>query len=201
MENIVYVTSNKGKYESVKRKFNSLDLPIDFMMADLEEPLINDIEFISREKVKEAYGMVGRPCFVADSGFYIKNYPGNPGYPGAFVKRSGISTNIDNLLITLKDVDDREACFLDCLTFYDGNEYYTFFGRTNGIITKEKRGEHMQIAKSNLWYVFVPQGSNKTLAEMTDEERDKPCYEATSATLEFALWYKNEYMKQMKLKR
>lgn len=201
MANIVYVTSNHGKYESVKEKFERLDIPIDFFITDLDEPDINDIEFISRTKASEAYELVKRPCFVADSGFYISGYPGNTGYPGAFVKRSRVSSDIDGLLEVLKDVDNREAYFLDCVTFYDGNEFYTFFGKSVGTITREKRGTYMEKAKSNLWYIFIPEGSNKTLAEMTDEERINKPYKEISANMQFATWYKDVYLKQMKLKK
>lgn len=165
-----YVTSNYGKYVSVKEKFAKNNLAIEFYKCDLPEPDINDIEIISRTKANEAYKILNKPCFVADSGFYIKNYPNNPHYPGAFVKRSGVSSNITELLEVLKDVKDRSAYFLDCVTFYDGNEYYTFFGKSEGTIANEIRGNNIKKAKSNLWYVFIPQNHNKTLAEMTDEE-------------------------------
>lgn len=145
----VYVTGNYGKYVSVKEKFAKQNLPIEFYKYDLPEPDINDIEVISRAKVTEAYQILNKPCFVADSGFYIKNYPNNPHYPGAFVKRSGVSSNITELLEVLKDVKDRSAYFLDCVTFYDGNEYYTFFGKSEGTIANEIRGNNIKKAKSN----------------------------------------------------
>ena len=137
--------------------------------------------------------------FVADSGFYIESYPNNPGYPGAFVKRSGISSDIETLLQTMKNIDNRNCYFMDCLTFYDGEEYYQFFGISKGTLAKEKRGNSLKKAKSNLWYVFIPQNCIKTLAEMTDEERDNRNDGRTSATIEFINWYRNSYLNQKKL--
>lgn len=195
----IYVTSNYGKYISVKEKFAKHNLPIEFYKCDLPEPDINDIEIISRAKVNAAYQILNKPCFVADSGFYINNYPNNPGYPGAFVKRSGVSSNIEELLNVLKDVNDRSAYFLDCVTFYDGNEYYTFFGRSEGTIAKEIKGDNIEKAKSKLWYVFIPQNNNKTLAEMTDEERRNRQDNHTSAYEEFIEWYKNTYLQYNRL--
>lgn len=196
---LTYVTGNKGKYYSVKEKFAKHNLPIEFLNYDFAELEINDIELISRTKAEEAYKILQSPCFVADSGFYIKNYPDNPGYPGAFVKRSGISDNIEILLEVMKDVKNREACFLDCVTFYDGNEFYTFYGISEGTITYESRGDHIEKAKSNLWYVFVPKNHDKTLAEMTDEERNNRHDEHTSAYEEFINWYENVYSTQKRL--
>lgn len=198
---LTYVTGNRGKYLSVKEKFAKENIPVEFFTCDIEEPDINDIEVISKYKVDEAYGILKSPCFVMDTGFYIKDYPNNPGYPGAFVKRSGISTNIDKLLDTLKDVTNREAYFLDCLTFYDGNEYYRFYGLSEGTISKEQRGISSEKSWSPLWYVFIPKNHSKTMAEMTDEERKNRKDGHTSPTIEFLTWYKNEYLNQKKLKK
>ena len=194
MENLTYVTGNYGKYISVKERFEINDIIIEYFNCDLDEPEVNDIKYISKEKATKAFEMLNKPVFVADTGFYIEDYPGNPGYPGAFVKRSGISSDIDNLLELMKDVDNRKCYFLDCLTFYDGNEYYQFFGISKGSLANKKRGDSLKRAKSNLWYVFIPNNCDKTLAEMNDYERNNRCDGRTSATDEFITWYKENYI-------
>lgn len=190
MEDLVYITGNYGKYISVKEKFAKNGLSFEYFKCDLDEPDINDIEVISKEKARQAYEKLKKPVFVTDSGFYIENYPDNPGYPGAFVKRTGISSNISKLLETMKNVSDRTCYFLDCLTFYDGNKYFPFFGVTRGTLSYEKRGTKIQEAKSNLWYVFIPSNCSKTLAEMTGDERSSVLGNIKSATDEFITWYK-----------
>lgn len=196
MGNIIYVTGNYGKYVSVKECFTEKNIEIDFYKYDFEEMEINDIEKISRKKALDAYKILQAPCFVADTGFYINDYPNNPGYPGAFVKRSGISSDIDGLLETMKKQINRTCKFVDCLTFYDGNEFYTFYGVSNGTLAFSKKGNPIKKAKSNLWYVFIPNNCDKTLAEMSEEERKNRNDGHTSATELFAEWYKNSYLKQ-----
>ena len=196
MGNIIYVTGNYGKYVSVKECFTEKNIEIDFYKYDFEEMEINDIEKISRKKALDAYKILQAPCFVADTGFYINDYPNNPGYPGAFVKRSGISSDIDGLLETMKKQSNRTCKFVDCLTFYDGNEFYTFYGVSNGTLAFSKKGNPINKAKSNLWYVFIPNNCDKTLAEMSEEERKNRNDGHTSATELFAEWYKNSYLKQ-----
>ena len=98
MKKLIYVTGNYGKYVSVKECFKAKNISIDFYEYDFEEIEINDIEKISKKKAQDAYKILQIPCFVADTGFYIDDYPNHPGYPGAFVKRSGISSDIDKLL-------------------------------------------------------------------------------------------------------
>lgn len=196
---LTYVTGNYGKYISVKEQFDKENITIDFFTYDLEEPNINDIKYISKNKAKKAYEVLNKPVFVADTGFYIEDYPNNPGYPGAFVKRSGISSDIENLLKVMEKVENRNCYFLDCLTYYDGNEYYQFFGSTLGTLAHEPRGESLKKAKSNLWYVFIPKNCIKTLAEMTDFERTHRNDNHTSATSEFIKWYKENKLDNKKL--
>lgn len=194
MENLTYVTGNYGKYISVKEKFEKNNIFINYFKCDLEEPNINNIKYISKEKARQAYEILKSPIFVADSGFYIKNYPNNPNYPGAFVKRSGISKDIPKLLETMKNVEDRSCYFLDCLTFYDGKDYYQFFGLSKGTLSYEIKGNLTIKAKSNLWYVFIPNNYSQTLAELTDYERNNRNDNISSATNEFITWYKNNYL-------
>ena len=196
---LVYVTGNKGKYISIKELFEKENIDVDFFFYDFDEPDINDIEIISKEKVLNAYKLVGKPCFVADSGFFIDDYPGNPGYPGAFVKRSGIADNVEELLKVMKNVQNRHCKFMDCLTFYDGSDFYRFYGVSKGTLSYEKRGNNINKAKSNLWYVFIPVNQNKTLAEMSDYERTHRNDNHISASESFVSWYKNIYSKQKKI--
>ena len=198
MENITYVTGNYGKYCSVKERLNKNGIDINYYKVDLEEPDVNDIEYISKVKAMEAYEIIKNPVFVADSGFYIEDYPQEPGYPGAFVKRSGISTNIEELLNIMKDIKNRSCYFLDCLTYYDGTNIKQFFGISKGELSTTIRGDSIQKAWSNLWYVFIPLNCNKTLAEMNDYERDNRPDERTSAIDEFITWYKDNFINCMK---
>ena len=197
MENLTYITGNYGKYVSVKEKFDKEGINIDYFKCDLNEPNVNNIELISKEKARQAFEILKTPVFVADSGFYIEDYPGNSGYPGAFVKRSGISSNIRELLKTMKQIQNRNCYFLDCLTFFDGQEYFQFFGVSKGTLAHEVRGEQNKRAKSNLWLVFIPLNCTKTLAEMTDEERCNRPDGHTSATDAFIDWYKKRMVKDV----
>lgn len=194
MNKVTYVTGNYGKYISVKELFAKNTIDIDFFEYDFHELEINDIEKVSKAKAFEAYNVLGSPCFVTDAGFYINDYPNKPGYPGAFVKRSGISSDINALLDTMKNTIDRSCYFLTCVTFYDGINFYTFYGINKGNLANEIRGSNIKKAQSNLWYVFIPDNYNKTLAEMTDEERNNRDDRHLSATNKFMIWYQNEYL-------
>ena len=138
---------------------------------------------------QKAYNIVHGPCFVEDSGFYIEGYPGKKDYPGTLVKRSGISTNIEELLEVMKDVENRNCYFASCVTYYDGVEYKQFLSYSKGILSKEKKGILPEKARSRLWEVFIPEGFTKTLAEMTNEERELRNKKTHSAFSQFMTWY------------
>lgn len=188
---LVYVTGNYGKYLTVKEKFESNNLDIDFKDIDIKELDINDIEKISMDKAKQAYALYGVPCFAMDSGFYIENYPDKPGYPGAFAKRSGVTTDVTKLLDTMKDVKNRSCYFKDCLTYYDGKKYYKFYGISKGNLSTSIRGELNNSSWSNIWTLFIPINYDKTLAEMSDYERNHRKDGNISAVDEFIKWYKD----------
>ena len=201
MENLVFATGNVNKGYEIEERFNKEEIPIEIVEINFQEPEINDIEFVSKSKAAQAYKILNRPCFVIDSGFNIHNYPGNPDYPGAYVRRSGLSENIDYLLDVMKNVCDRTCAFLDCLTFYDGEEFYCFYGKDEGIITYEKRGVENKAMRSKLWYLFQPDDSSKTLAEMTDIERLSRKDGHLSAKEQFIEWYKINYLNNKSLKK
>jgi len=201
MSNLIFVTKNKNKGIEIQEKFSFHHIPVEIVEMDFQEPEVNDIMVVSKSKVMQAYQMLGKPCFVIDSGFNIFHYPNNPGYPGAFVRRSGIAENIDQLLETMKDVKDRSCCFLDCLTFYDGTEFFTFYGINEGTLTYEKRGFYHKTMRSPLWYVFQPLECSKTLAEMSPEERDARKVGHVSAKEQFLQWYVKNYCHCQKLEK
>ena len=195
MGKLYFVTSNEGKILRAKEQLSEYGIDIDWLNHDCAEPNVNDISYIAKYKVLEAYNLIHEPCFVVDSGFYIDNYPGESGFPGAFPKRAIVKTDGDlegiiDLLQKMENINNRECRFVDCLTYYDGTQLKVFYGVTGGTLSYEKRGIPQVKAKSDLWYVFIPTGANKTLAEMTDEERNikkDPRY--ISAILEFGKWY------------
>lgn len=189
---LTFATGNYGKYASVKEKCESMNIDVNFFEFDAKEPDINDISVISKEKAKEAYEKIQSPVLVNDSGFYIEDYPNMPGYPGAFVKRSGISSNIEQLLDTMKNVENRSCYFLECMTYYDGIEFKQFYGKSEGILTTSIKGKSVNKAWSSLWNVFIPKNYTLTLAEMSDEERTNRKDGHTSSITEFLNWYVND---------
>lgn len=188
MKEVIFVTGNQGKRKTAEETLkNTIVICEDFGFI---EPDINDIEYIAKEKVIYAYKHIGKPCIALDAGFYIPNYPGNPNFPGAFPKRELLDKiGINGLLVNMKDVTDRKCYFKECLAYYDGLELKYFYSNSYGTLSYQTKGNDSSKKWSDLWYVFIPDGYSKTLAEMTDEERNNRREHKTSALKDFGDWY------------
>ena len=188
MKEIVFVTHNKGKIETAKRLLDGIDVKI--FEHDLDEPRSDDITYISKQKVLEAYELVKKPCISLDSGFWIDELNG---FPRAFVNFSLDTIGLDGILKLMEGKENRNCRFTECLSYYDGKELKQFMGHHDGTLAKEILGTDTAKKWSDLWYIYIPKGYEKTLAQMTDEERkNRKKFGNVDSMTEFANWYKTE---------
>ena len=64
MKEIYFVTSNKGKIETLKKYFQDTDIIIKNVSTNYEEPYVNNIEYIAKEKVLEGYKQLNKPFCI-----------------------------------------------------------------------------------------------------------------------------------------
>ena len=187
MSEIVYVTHNKGKIASAKRQLKNIKFSI--FEYELEEPRSDDIKFISKYKVQEAYKIVKKPCLSLDCGFWIDELDG---FPRAFVNFALDTIGVDGILKLMEEKQNRKCRFTECLSYYDGETIHQFMGKHEGELSTKKLGNNSEKKWSDLWYIFKPYGYEKTLAQMTEEERkNREKYKSVTAMREFAKWYEN----------
>ena len=148
----------------------------------------DDIKYISKYKVMEAYKLVNKPCISMDTGFWIDELGG---FPKAFVNFALDTIGIDGILKLMEGKENRKCSFQECLAFHDGKEIHYFYGHHDGILTKEVIGKDRKEKWSDLWYIFKPMYFDKTLAEMNEEEREerRKIDGSQEALQEFAKWY------------
>lgn len=188
MNEVIFVTHNKGKIESAKRNLKEVDFKI--IEYELDEPRSDDIKYISKYKVMEAYKIVKKPCISLDSGFWIEELNG---FPRAFVNFALDTIGVDGILKLMEGKSNRKCKFTECLSYYDGKELHQFMGEDEGSLSKIKLGNESEKKWSVLWYIYIPYGYNKTLAQMTDEERNNRIrYKSIDSMQEFAKWYKEK---------
>lgn len=189
MDEVIFVTHNKGKIASAKKQLKNVNFKI--FEYELEEPRSDDIKYISKYKVEEAYKIVKKPCISLDCGFWIDELNG---FPRAFVNFSLKTIGIKGILKLMEGKENRKCRFTECLSYYDGKEVHQFMGGHEGILSSEILGQDTDKKWSELWYIFKPAGYDKTLAQMTDEERterekNRNKYDSVDSMSEFANWY------------
>ncbi len=187
MEEIVFVTHNKGKAKSAQRYFDNIKfITYDF---ELDEPRSDDLKEIATKKVLQAYEKLKKPCIALDAGFFIDELNG---FPKAFVNFALETIGIDGILKLMENKENRTCRFEECLAYHDGKQIHYFYGRHPGNLSYEIEGKDREEKWSDLWYIFKPKYFEKTLAQMDEKEREERrkidgSYEALQ---EFAKWYK-----------
>ena len=188
MGEIVFVTHNKGKIASASKRLEGINFKV--FEYELDEPRSDDIKYISKYKVMEAYKLVNKPCISLDCGFWVDELDG---FPRAFVNFALDTIGIEGILKLMESRENRNCRFTECLSYYDGNELHQFMGKHEGKLAEKILGNDTDKKWSDLWYIFKPYGYEKTLAQMTDEERaNRIKYESIDSMKEFAKWYKGQ---------
>ncbi len=118
--------------------------------------------------VKDFYGF---DCFADDSGLECEALGGAPGVCSArYANADGHDSeaNMEKLLHALEGNENRRADFCTVIAFVTDNAVHYFDGRVDGRIIAERRGE------GGFGYdpLFVPDGYDKTFAEMSAEQKN-----------------------------
>ena len=187
-QEIVFVTHNKGKIATAQKYFTKNQLEFKIYEYELEEPRSDDLRTIAESKVKQAFKLVNKPCIALDTGFYINSLNG---FPKAFVNFALDTIGVDGILKLMDGVEDRSCHFGECLAYYDGAYLQFFECKIPGIISFEKLGKDTDVKWSDLWYIFIPQGYDLTLAQMDDDMRNERQRKMAKESIEmFSIWYK-----------
>ena len=131
MDEIVFVTHNKGKIASANKRLDGVNFKV--FEYELEEPRSDDIRYISKYKVMEAYKLVNKPCISLDCGFWIDELDG---FPRAFVNFTLDTIGIEGILKLMEGKSNRDCRFTECLSYYDGKEVYQFMRKHEGTVSK-----------------------------------------------------------------
>jgi len=114
-------------------------------------------------------------CIADDSGLEVDALNGEPGvfsarYAGtpSVGEQVNHAKNIEKLLRNLKGIENRAAQFRSVITLLINGESHFFEGIIRGKITQERHGE------KGFGYdpIFMPEGYDRTFAEMTMEEKN-----------------------------
>lgn len=158
-----FVTGNKNKLREVNE---ILDIKLEQIDIDLTEIQHIDVVEVVKEKAIEAYRKTGKPSLVEDTSLEFKAWNG---FPGALIKWFLSTVNNEGILKMLSGEENRDATAKTAVGFYDGENVHVFLGELNGTMSTQVLGE-----LGFGWDpIFIPEGKEKTLAEMRPEEKNR----------------------------
>jgi inosine triphosphate pyrophosphatase len=167
MTDLVFITGNQAKADYLAKW---LGHTVPHQKIDLDELQSLDTTEVASHKAREAYKIVGKPVLVEDVSFSLAAFGGT--LPGTMIKWFLEGVGVTGILKMLQGFDDRRATAVVTYALFDGNNMYIFEGLTDGTVPLEprKNGESTWRTSKSWNSIFIPEGANKTYAEMTDEE-------------------------------
>ena len=190
MKTIYFVTTNKGKVNSVKSVLSKFNIQV--IQEPLEIPELKQdetFEEIAIHKSLFAWNKIGRPLIVIDAGLCM---PSLNNFPGPYSKYILSKIGVEGI-IKLVENKDRYCYFENILAYMDSKlkEPKLFSFKVEGTISEKPRGEVKNYFWSEYFLIFVPKGLDKTLAELEKKEYEKwraKLYEKSYLT-EFGEWF------------
>jgi len=188
MSTLIFATNNQHKVEEIRsvigERFEIITLKEAGIDIDIPEPH-ETIAANASEKSKVIYELTGKDCFSEDTGLEVEALNGEPGVKSARYAGDGkdFQKNIDKLLTNLSGKENRKARFITVISIILNKTEHLFEGICEGKIIEEQTGT------GGFGYdpVFVPDGSSKTFAEMSMEEKNVFSHrrKATDKLIEF----------------
>ena len=175
---IVLASSNEHKVKEINAI--TKDLGIEFILPPVGFDPIEDgqtFEENSLIKAKEAWNLGKTWTLADDSGLCIEALDGAPGIHSARYADTP-QNRINRVLKEMQSKTNRNACFKCCMTLINpkGEVEYSYTGVCEGSIVEEQRGVN------GFGYdpIFLLKNSNKTMAELSDEEKNTVSHRAVA---------------------
>ncbi len=177
---ITFVSSNTHKADEMLALGRKYGVTVKHVLGEKMEIQSMDTRDVARTAAILLFNSVKKPLFVDDSGLFVKALGGFPGALAHFVSK-------ELVLKMLEGSADRRAYFTTTICYVDSSTVRTFDGFVNGGIADAYKGER----EFGFDPVFVPDGEDKTFAEISVERKNAYSHRAM-AFEKFANWLESE---------
>lgn len=174
MNTLIFATNNQNKVNEIRvvvgDLFHIVTLQEAGIYINIPEPH-DTLEANATEKSQTIFKLTGNDCFSEDTGLEVFALHGEPGVKSARYagEDRDFQANIDKLIQKLTGVENRTAQFRTVVSLILAGKEYYFEGICKGnIITKQKGLQGFGYDP-----VFVPDGADRTFAEMSIEEKNQ----------------------------
>ncbi len=180
MHPLIFASNNQHKIEEV----SAILKPFGFNVISLADAGIHEnipetaetIEGNASLKANYIFNHYHFDCFADDTGLEVEALNNAPGvYSARYAgEQKNSEDNINKLLAELESKANRNARFKTVIALILNGKEYLFEGIINGRIATEKKGE------KGFGYdpIFIPNGYEKTFAEMTSAEKNNISHRA-----------------------
>jgi len=185
MKSVFLVTSNLGKVEEISKHLEKFGIKV--IGKEMEIPEIGEEqEEIAKGKAQYAVERLKVPVIVEDTGVYFDAYKNFPGIRSKFVFKAIGYEGILKLL----DNKSKKAYFKTVMAYCESDkEHKVFVGINPGRMAETVRGvSHPRLPYDS---IFIPDGDDRTFAEMAKEEKANYSARAKAAE-EFAKWFSKD---------
>jgi XTP/dITP diphosphohydrolase len=188
---VFFATGNINKFNEARSILSPLGFAVGMLRVKGDEIQSESLKEIAKTSAVNAYELSRLPIFIEDAGLFIEALEGFPGPYAAYVYKTIHNSGILKLMKSLRD---RRAKFSSVVAYCDetNREPYCFEGESEGEITTTERKPQ---GKAVFGYdpIFQPNGSTKSFAEMTIEEKN--CFSHRSKAIgKFAEWHRKSKM-------
>lgn len=170
---LLVATHNIHKKEEIQQILENRFLVKSLTDYNIHEEIVEDGNSFHANaliKAKYCFDKTGIPSLGDDSGLAVEALDGRPGiFSARYAGDHDFAKNIEKVLREMDGVDNRKAFFITVLCYYDENGARYFEGRVYGNLLNENKGF------KGFGYdpIFVPEGYEKTFAEMNPEDKNK----------------------------
>jgi XTP/dITP diphosphohydrolase len=187
---VFFATGNINKFHEARHILGQFGIAVGMLRLKGDEIQSDSLGDIAQKSVLYAYQRCRLPIFVEDAGLFIDALDGFPGPYAAYVYKTIHNSGVLKLM---QDVSPRKAKFESVIAYCDDQtvcEPLCFEGEVRGEIPTAERREQ---GKSGFGFdpIFQPEGTAKTFAEMTIEEKSSYSHRAM-AIRRFAEWYRKQ---------
>ncbi len=179
MRELIFATNNTHKLQEIRAI-----LSVNFIVRSLAEigcfadisETGNTLQANAEIKARYVAERYQRDCFADDTGLEVDCLHGAPGVFSARYAGEDCDSekNIDKLLLALKEQNSRVAQFRTVIALIENDELHLFEGIIKGRIAYERFGT------GGFGYdsVFIPDGYDKTFAELPAEVKNSISHRA-----------------------
>ncbi|MDL2265868.1 non-canonical purine NTP diphosphatase [Parabacteroides sp. OttesenSCG-928-G07] len=179
MKKVIFATNNAHKLDEVRKITAGLIQLVSLKEIGCNEDIPETSETLEGNALQKArfiHERYGCDCFADDTGLEVESLNNAPGvYSARYAGEAhDAEANMQKLLRELKGKENKTARFRTVIALIWEGEEYLFDGIIRGTIIDEKKGS----AGFGYDPLFMPEGCDKTFAELGDDIKNKISHRA-----------------------